>query len=109
VRRPNPPLSCRNTPVFLSLLSLARKTSSVHLACALAAKLSEEKAALDEQVGVRERQFSLLMAAVDDLSRVLVEDPFVEPTSEAAGSSSGTREEGEEEEDDEGGSKRQKV
>ena len=50
------------------------------------------------------------MAAVDDLSRVLVEDPFVEPTSEATGSSSGTREEGEEEEDDdEGGSKRQKV
>mmetsp|Transcript_32033 Transcript_32033/g.72167 ORF Transcript_32033/g.72167 Transcript_32033/m.72167 type:complete len:251 (+) Transcript_32033:130-882(+) len=46
-------------------------------------RLREEKARLDEQTNVRGRQFSLLLAAIGDLTRTLVEDPLDDPRSGA--------------------------
>lgn len=71
-------------------------------------KLGGEKEKLEEQIKIRGKQFAVLMATIDDLTRTLVEDPLLEGETEASSlpdAVPGRRarndiEEGEEEEDE---------
>lgn len=45
-------------------------------------KLEEDKDTLDMQINIREKQFTLLMSTIDDLTRTLGDDPFQNETTD---------------------------
>jgi THO complex subunit 7 len=69
-------------------------------------KLEDEKNDLDKQINTREKQFTLLMSTIDDLTRTLKDDPFEKDTSTSARKEDGggkerNQEDNEDENDDE--------